>query len=466
MPLPAPSHSPENPQAARLSEQPGSLQEVPAREDFRVAYCTNVHPGVDLESVLQNLSTRSARVACRFDGKVGAGAWFSDQAAQELLSSGRLQDLISLCQNSRLSIETLNGFPFGNFHQEVVKHEVYQPDWAKRERLDYTLRLSKIAAALCRPGDSFGISTLPLGWRGSRRNLRNPSDLDLTHCAHQLAQVAFQLWEQKQDLGVELHLDLEPEPGCWLETSEDTVHFFQEFLLSEGLTHLTRVFGLKKSDAETLLRAHLQICYDTCHAAVAFEEPRAVLRNYEREGLKIGKVQMSSALVVADAHQKEVRSALAAFAQDRYLHQVIGRLEGHGDVFFQDLPEALEAWENGTADQEFRIHCHVPIHLSEVRVDERTRFATTQPHLIELIQLHRLKPITTTWEVETYTWGVLPKTLQLHPHSDFDQESIQNPSGLQEGASAPELLDSRGDLLEKLCLEMDWALKQLEGKTA
>jgi hypothetical protein len=461
MPLSTPSSSPLSPLVA--TPRLGGPAAIPARESLRLAYCTNVHPGEDVARVFQTLRSTSAKIASRFKGKVGVGAWFSSQAAEELLSGGRLDDLISLCQSSRLKLETLNGFPFGNFHQDVVKHEVYQPHWAQLERLDYTLALAKIASALCRPGDSFGISTLPLGWRGSRDS---PSSLDLALCAFYLAQVAFHLWEEKQNRGVDLHLDLEPEPGCWLETSGDVILFFKESLLTHGVKNLTQTFGVKKSDAEDLLRAHLQICYDTCHAAVAFEEPRSVLQNYESVGLKIGKVQMSSAIIVADPHRKEVRSALRAFAQDRYLHQVIGRSETGRAVFFQDLPEALAAWDRGPTQGEFRVHCHVPIHLSEVKLGEALPLATTQAHLSELIQLHRLKPITPTWEVETYTWGVLPNSLQVRPPSSHHHAPNEQPSRLLQASTELVTPDPQEDLMEKLSLELNWALTQLEGRAS
>lgn len=65
-----------------------------------------------------------------------------------------------------LSVLTLNAFPYGGFHQEVVKHSVYRPDWTDPARARYTADCAYVLAGLM-PEDTDGasLSTLPLGWR-------------------------------------------------------------------------------------------------------------------------------------------------------------------------------------------------------------------------------------------------------------------------------------------------------------
>ena len=54
-----------------------------------------------------------------------------------------------------------------------------------------------------------------------------------------------------------------------------TVSFFQNRLFSkESLDFLSKLINLNAVETEKNLRFHLGICYDVCHAAVEFEEPK------------------------------------------------------------------------------------------------------------------------------------------------------------------------------------------------
>jgi len=74
---------------------------------------------------------------------------------------------------------------------------------------------------------------------------------------------------------------------------------------------------------------------------------------------------------------------------------------------FVDLPEALTAFQAGTADGEWRIHCHVPVFL-----DDLGDLQSTQDALIPVLRALRDEPISPHLEVETYTWDVLPERLK------------------------------------------------------
>jgi hypothetical protein len=58
----------------------------------------------------------------------------------------------------------MNGFPYGDFHEPVVKHKVYQPTWYEPARWKYTLQLAEILNQLLLPGVEGSISTLPIAW--------------------------------------------------------------------------------------------------------------------------------------------------------------------------------------------------------------------------------------------------------------------------------------------------------------
>ncbi|MDE0839708.1 MAG: xylose isomerase, partial [Kiritimatiellae bacterium] len=89
------------------------------------------------------------------------------------------------------------------------------------------------------------------------------------------------------------------------------------------------------------------------------------------------------------------------------LHQVVGRRKDGSFVRFPDLHDALTAGPCADTD-EWRIHFHVPIFA-----DAFDPLQSTQFNIRELLEIHRRAPITQHFEIETYTWDVLPANLKL-----------------------------------------------------
>ena len=109
----------------------------------RIAYCTNVHAGSNLSETRDNLNRFAVKVKDRYspDHVMGVGLWLSDQASAALADNpSDMDDFAQFLRNAGLSPFTFNGFPFGNFHQEVVKKDVYLPTWFESDRLRYTSR--------------------------------------------------------------------------------------------------------------------------------------------------------------------------------------------------------------------------------------------------------------------------------------------------------------------------------------
>src|SRR5260370_1136965 len=81
-----------------------------------------------------------------------------------------------------------------------------------------------------------------------------------------------------------------------------------------------------------------------------------------QQDIKISKLHLSSALKVRPT--AEVRQALAAFADDIYLHQVVVRTAEGKRLVYRDLAPALStptAFAKPEAT-EWRIHFHIPLH--------------------------------------------------------------------------------------------------------
>ncbi|MDZ4830894.1 MAG: metabolite traffic protein EboE [Phycisphaerae bacterium] len=348
----------------------------------RIAYCTNVHAGADLATTIANLETHAARVRELVAPRatLGIGLWLSDAAAAELSVRDDVRRLRDRLDALGLAVVTMNGFPFGDFHGACVKHAVYEPHWAQRSRLVYTLRLAEILSDLVPPGTAHAsISTLPIGWRStfSADSCGGSVGLAISHlegAAHGLARI-------EAERGVRITVDVEPEPGCLLDRSQHVVDLFEQSLHSD------------------VARRYLGVCHDICHAAVMFESQAEALAIYHRAGIRVNKVQVSSA-IECDGSDAAVQ-ALSKFAEPRYLHQTCVSDE-RGDVrFFEDLPDAIAARPRGT----WRTHFHVPIHL--LTLDS---LGTTQREIRAcLAALGHERP---TLEIETYAWTVLPESLR------------------------------------------------------
>ena len=362
-----------------------------------LTYCTNIHRGESWPehfSVLrQNLpAIRSAAAPGR---PFGVGLRLGAPAAESLGEERAFAELRALLDAEDCYVFTLNGFPYGSFHGRPVKEQVYAPDWSTEERLLYTNRLADILARLLPTGVLGSISTVPGTFRPWAEGRVGAITENLVrHAAH--------LDSVRDDAGATIALTLEPEPCCFLETIAETADYFEAHLYGEGAVSLMADFrGLTRGAAADALRRHLGVCYDVCHAAVEFEDPRGSVALLRSRGIPVGKLQLSSALKV-ERVGPESAEQLRPFDEPVYLHQVVARQNGQL-VRYLDLPEAL-AGADRMLGSEWRIHFHVPIFL-----DRLEHFSTTQNFLREILAMHREQPISQHLEVETYTWDVLPE---------------------------------------------------------
>ena len=141
---------------------------------MQIGYCTNVHAGADLETTQSNLTEHALRVKSKHapDSPMGIGLWLSANAAQGLAGDTQLAAFKDWLAENGLLPFTMNGFPFGDFHQEVVKHDVYRPTWADESRSNYTRQLIDILHFLLPDEFEGSISTLPICWPEPKPNSR------------------------------------------------------------------------------------------------------------------------------------------------------------------------------------------------------------------------------------------------------------------------------------------------------
>jgi hypothetical protein len=360
-----------------------------------LAYCTNIHPAETWPETLAALEQYTLAVRARVcPGRPYAiGLRLSDQASRQLTEPSALLHFRRWLDRNDCYVFTINGFPFGRFHGERVKERVYLPDWTSPERLEYTNRLFDLLAQLLPDGVAGSVSTLP----GSFKEfITAPEQVavirgHLHACVKHIAEVAART-------GRELHLGLEPEPLGLLETTRETVDFF------EGLR--------EEHPGDERLDEHLGVNYDTCHLAVEFEEAAEALALLKRHRVKISKIHLSNALRLRIADCGLRIAELTAFREDTYLHQVVAR-RTDGQLFrFRDLEEFLNpqsAIRNPQWD-EARVHFHLPLHTNAPRGEW---FETTSDHLLGVLDALQADPgLCSHLEMETYTWGVLPPALK------------------------------------------------------
>jgi hypothetical protein len=362
-------------------------------DGIHLAYCTNVHRGENWTETFAALERHVLPVRRRVaPGRSYAiGLRLGQRAAVELAHPATLLAFQRWLEANDCYVFTINGFPYGSFHGTRVKEQVYAPDWSTPERVAYTQQLFDLLVKLLPPGVAGSVSTVPASFKGfvaAEPGRRAAIFKNLTTCGRAIAALA-------EKSGRDLHLGLEPEPCCLIETTEETVAFFNDWRAGE-----------RAVEAEGLLR-HVGVNYDCCHLAVEFESASAGLDRLVAAGLRLSKLHLSSALrVKPDAVG---RKALEAFIEPVYLHQVVVG-QGH-DVRrrFVDLPDALADPEPSRLDDEWRVHFHVPLHASP-----GAPFLDTRDHLTEALdwlQAHR--GACAHLEMETYTWEVLPTALRL-----------------------------------------------------
>lgn len=375
----------------------------PDGQTIHLSYCTNVHPGERLPEIVAQLDAYAVPIRERLGtDRLGLGLWLAAPVAAELAADpGAVARFRYELTTRGLEVVTLNGFPYQAFHAPVVKYDVYQPDWTTPQRLDYTVNLARILAALL-PDDAArgSVSTLPLGWRtpwGPAESAAAARMLDAL--AHRLATLAGQT-------GRLVRVAFEPEPGCVVEST------------AQAVTHLS-----------TVDTNYLGICLDLAHLACAFEEPADALAQLHAAGLPVVKVQVSAALAADDPYGPANKpygcaDVLREYAEPRFLHQT---RNAHGAAA-DDLPEALDAALPGP----WRIHYHVPLHA-----DPEPPLRSTLPVLRAGLAALVGGPtaVCDHLDVETYTWSVLP--------------AAHRPQGTDELAAgiAAELAFTRDELL-------------------
>jgi hypothetical protein len=269
------------------------------------------------------------------------------------------------------------------------------------------MMLADILAALL-PQDHItgSISTVPCSFRSWPDGLD-----DISLMLKNLLEVIVHLALLADKTSRIIQLALEPEPDGYLENAHECIEFICDQLLRWGPDFVSHNLACDHRTSTELIRRHLGLCLDTCHAAVQFEEPMNILQQCRTRKVSIPKIQLTAALeCVID---EQTPSVLSGFAEDTYLHQT--RIRGRKSLrSWPDLPDVLDDLAYQKKGSLLRCHYHVPLFWEGTPPLRSTRSVLSPAFMRQL-----KKGASPHLELETYTFNILPPEIK--------------PSGLQQG---------------------------------
>ncbi len=363
-----------------------------------LSYCTNIHPAESWAETLTALQTHVLNVRDKLlstkdqpaNKPFPIGLRLSALAASQLLEGDQLPRFQDWLAANNSFVFTINGFPYGAFHGTRVKEKVFLPDWTDPARITYTKQLFEILAQIAPKSSGGSVSTLP----GSHKTFHADESIIRSN----LSDLAWFIEDLSQKHQVDLHLGLEPEPLGHFENTAETLAFF------ERLHHT--------ANSPEIIRNRIGLNFDSCHFAIEFDEAAASLDAISNfADIRLSKIHLSNALSL-DPRDPEAIASIRKFDEPTYFHQVITRRPDGTLQRFADLPLFLSALDSGKINaqdfHEARVHFHIPLDAEPAAPMRSTDF-----HVRETLAWCQKHPNACQhFEIETYTWGVLPENLQ------------------------------------------------------
>jgi hypothetical protein len=353
--------------------------------------------------------------------RFGVSLRLAAESAQTLVNNrAEREKLKKFLGDNDMYLYTVNAFPYGPFKGQIVKEKVYEPDWRSEERTQYTINVAEVLADVCPEGSTPSIQTAPLGFKP---RVTGPEVVE--SFTEHLLRVTAHLVGLHDRTGRAIGVSLEPEPYCFLETTDEVVNYFTNHLYTgASAERLAKLAGIPISEAHIALRRHVGTVFDICHQAVEYENISVSLQKLVDAGIPVFKLQEAAAIYVPEVNERAI-DVLHRYAQTIYLTQTLEKKDGKFTMFL-NLEDAFAAWKANPGPREWRTHIHVPVFLDDLGPFRTTRFA-----IEDALKFHKAKPVSRQLEIETYTWDVLPDSLKT------------------------------GDIVDYVCRELEWVQAQL-----
>ena len=382
-----------------------------------LTYSTLVHAGDNWDQMRASVEEFVPQVKKRLgvEGKFGVSLRISGDSQKTLSESAQARsDLKKFLDGEGLYVFTINAFPYGPFKGQRVMERVYEPDWTTNQRVEYTKAIADILVDITDAATSPSIQTAPLAFAP------NVSDENyIARFTTSVFEVLAHLYHLEARTGRRVKLSIEPEPACYLETTDETVTFFKERMYAPaGVAELAKIAQIPLSEAEGAIKRYLGMVFDIGHQSVGFEDIPQSLEKLVNAGIPIFKLQEAAALWV-ESLSLDIVPELRRFTDTIYLSQTSLKT-AEGIVKYLNLGEALDAYEANPVPTEMRTHFHVPVFLEEIGPFKTTRFAVQQA-----LAMHRKQPLSDHLEIETYTWDVLPAELKTGDIVDYVSRELE-----------------------------------------
>lgn len=382
-----------------------------------LTYSTLVHQTDNWEQLWKSVNTYLPAVKARVAPNQKFGVCLRTSApSAELLSAdpGKVADLKKFFADTDLYLYTANAFVYGVFKKQIIKEDVYEPDWQTPERREYTKKVATLLAELAPEGINPSIQSAPLGFKPKGTG----PDIAKAYTDN-VVDVVAHLVKLEKDTGKTVTLGLEPEPRCFLETTDETITYFQDYLFSpQTAEQLAKKAGLNAADAAAAMKKFMGVVFDIGHQSVGYEDIPASLHKLVAAGVPIVKLQEAASMHIPDVTQDKV-DALQTFAKTIYLSQTCQKRDGKM-TWFLNLEDAFEDWYKNPGPREWRTHFHVPVFLTELGHG----FGTTRFGLEQALAVHKKTPLSRQLEIETYTWDVLPDSMKSGSIVDYVEREL------------------------------------------
>ncbi len=369
-----------------------------------LCYSLNVFPSSEsgfvqnIEQVVEKFCEIRRDPAIGDTTPIALGLWLDAGAIEELQSTAEFAKLKSLLKQNNFYVFTVNAFPYGKFHNEPVKDNVYLPNWTSELRRDFTCKVADILSELLPEGVIGSISTLPGGYRKHFERSSSLTKLRLAcrtsnyedEIADNLVFTADHLAKIEKNTKKKIILGIEMEPDCIWESVREFCEFRKKYLQTESAGK------------------YIGVCYDTCHQELLEAVAGTGLALLKSENIPIAKIQLSAALQgIIQNNREAVLRELANFADPVYLHQTrFFDKQNKITASFRDIPEG-----NVKSDDAERavIHFHMPLFGTGISEN----FSVVKGELeANLAILKKDSYLCSNIEIETYTYNVLPDNIK------------------------------------------------------
>lgn len=358
-----------------------------------LTYCSNIFKEKNFDKLILKLSEYILFLKNKLNKKeIGLGLCLSNRILNELFENNNFVYFKKWCKENCVYISSINGFVFKSFHKKKIKEFIYYPDWTSKKRIIYTKKIINMLNFFDNKLNDFSISTSPISFKKWINN-KNKKYIYFISSFNFLPVINYleDIYKIKNKL---IHIDIEPEPGCFIENIKDYIYFY-DFWLFPILN-----FFLKIDKA--VLKKYINLCYDICHFSVNYNNHLDIIRLIINNGIVIGKIQVSSALEIFSL-DKNVIEGLSFLSKSKFLHQnsylnenkIKKNLDLHY-LFYNNFESA-------------RIHCHMPLYIDFYKDGIKTTAYETKNILYYLLKNFSTKHI----EIETYTYDMLSKKDKL-----------------------------------------------------